>query len=53
MKTSHIRIGRNITNVTNETPVNQAYPSINAAKRESAAIQRANGGLGKGSVSVR
>lgn len=31
---------------------NKIFASINAAKRESARIQQANGGLGRGSLSV-
>ena len=51
VETTHERKGRVITNLVGKSK--KTYPSINEAKRESAIIQRSNGGLGAGSVDVR
>lgn len=51
MKHIYTRKGKTLTNVN--TKKNQTFEFINEAKRESRAIQQANGGLGRGAVKVQ
>jgi len=50
-KARFVRSGRNITDITKETPVNIQHKSRNKAKKESWKIQmKLDGALGRGSV---
>jgi len=48
MKTKYIRNGKSIFNT--EDLAWKVYDSVNKAKKESRKLQRANGGLGRGSL---
>lgn len=54
MKTrTHYRFNQRLVNVTQETPVNRTYGSINKAKKASLKIQMsADGALGRGTVGI-
>lgn len=51
MQATYHRKGKTLINI--ETGEQKAHKSINEAKRESAKLQRANGGLGAGYVTLK
>jgi len=51
MKLIYTRRGKTLTNIN--TGKEQVFKFINEAKRESRAIQQANGGLGRGAIKIQ